>query len=461
MAQSFDPVFGDWHSENCIGIGTDGRVYTVIKNNEDGSVSRSILKTIRLSENRNEGKGYNILGDYDSAPSDEGFEQVIKKITDNIQTVMEKDGGKRFVKYEQWEVRDASDSRGKVILIRLEEMRSLAAVLTHFSFTHNEVVNLGISICRSLIGCREIGYIYPNLKPENILFNSKGVCKLGDFGSFSCLENSKTSIAYKKTQYYRAPEFLKSGKINSTCDTYSLGLVLYMLTNRGSLPFCEMYPQEVTVNGLNRSVERRMNGDELPKPVLASDGLYRIIKKACAFSEKDRYLTPNQMLSDLKNLLLNKPFEETKYDDLYSKSGNKKDTDENEQAALQRDKPNTQQSPVQEESKPTDGDLLENKIKVPDVSAKDYFDTAKIDRKRKKGSPTVTPFFNKKKKKPSAFSQSDIIKITVALFFAVLVLVMIVASLVMRSNLNKDEIPQTSEAAVVYNIGGVDLWQLK
>lgn len=463
MAQSFDPVFDFWHSEKCIGIGTDGRVYTIVKNNEDGTVSRSILKTIRLAENRNEGRGYNLIGGYDKEADDESFNKTIEKITDNINSVMEKDAGKRFVKYEQYEVRDASDSKGKVILIRLEEMRSLTAVLSQFSFTLNETLNLGISICKSLMRCRDFGYIYPNLKPENILFDARGVCKLGDFGAFSCLEAAKTSIAYKKTQYYRAPEFLETDSINSTCDTYSLGLVLYMLTNRGSLPFTEQYPQEVTVNGLNRSVEMRLKGEAFPKPVLASEELFSIIKRACAPNVKDRYLTPAQMLNDLESVLANKPFEETRYEDLYSKS-EKDETDEEklQNSGIESGSKLAQENKTDKKTSDESREIsLEKEIKIPDVSPLDYFDSSEIpDGRKKERTPYVAPI-TKKKKKPSAFSQSDIIRIAILVTAILCILVLLVVSLSLRSSNKDDKAQSAPQTAVIDNFGGDGIWRLK
>jgi len=201
-------------------------------------------------------------------------------------------------------------------------MRSLADLLTQFSLTRDETLRLGISVCRSLIRCRDFGYIYPNLKPENILFDRKGVCKLGDFGSFSCLEPSKSSIAYKRTQYYAAPEYIATDKINCTVDTYSLGLVLYTLINRGRLPFTEPYPQALTIGSYDRSRENRIAGIAFPQPALPDEDLCRIIGKACALKPEDRYLSPKQMLQDLESALAHQPFGLMEFEDVYSVSDN-------------------------------------------------------------------------------------------------------------------------------------------
>ena len=319
MSNSLNPVFGQWYTDRQLGNGTDGKVFTIYKEKFDGTRETSILKIIRLGENRNERKTFNLNQDDDDKLS-KGFDKIIKSIKKNIDTVKKADNGKHFIKYEDFELRKASDGKGRLILIRLEQAKSLTEVLKGFSFTMEESIRLGINICQALQKCRTFGYIYPNLKPENILFDKEGRCKIGDFGSFSCLEPAKTSISYKRTQYYMAPEFMKSGKINCTCDTYSLGLVLYMLTNRGRLPFTEPYPNNVTINSLNDSMLKRSKGEQLPKPELASEQLWQIIKKACAFKPNERYFTPDQMLADLTNVMNNKPFEEAKFDDVYSVS---------------------------------------------------------------------------------------------------------------------------------------------
>lgn len=322
MSQLFDPVFGDWYTETQLGSGTDGKAFTIVRTDETGKKQRAVLKTIRVGDYRNEKKSFNTIGEQSAKPTKEErlHQRIIRNITENIDIIRQADGGKHFVRYEEWEKRQTSDGKGTLILIRLEEMRSLSDLLSQFSLTRDETLRLGISVCRSLIRCRDFGYIYPNLKPENILFDRKGVCKLGDFGSFSCLEPAKSSIAFKRTQYYAAPEYITSGKINCTADTYSLGLVLYTLINRGRLPFTEPYPQELTIGSFDHSKECRIAGEAFPPPALFDADICRIIGKACARRPEDRYLSPKQMLQDLESALMRQPFGEAQFDDVYSVS---------------------------------------------------------------------------------------------------------------------------------------------
>ena len=321
MPHSFDPVFGDWYTEKQLGSGTDGKAYTITRTLQNGETQRAVLKTIRVGDYRNEKKSFNKLGeDLQPAGEDTLREKIISNITENIDIIRKTDNGKHFVRYEAWEKRKTSDGKGTLILIRLEEMRSLTEVLDNFSLTRDETLRLGISICRALVRCRDFGYIYPNLKPENILFDRKGLCKLGDFGSFSCLEPSKTSVAYKRTQYYMAPEYIRTGKINCTADTYALGLVLYSLINRGRLPFTEPYPQELTVASFDRSKQSRLDGVAFPAPAIYDESLCLIIGKACAFQPENRYLSPKQMLADLESALANRPLGNMEFEDIYSVS---------------------------------------------------------------------------------------------------------------------------------------------
>lgn len=446
MAVSFDRVFGDWHSVKSLGIGTDGRVYLIEKKDENGKTEQGILKTIRVGDYRNESNGYNTLTALENNIESSNDEKYIQSVTDsivsNVEAIKKNDGGKRFVAYEEYEVRPTSDGKGKIILLRLEQMRSLTQLLTQFSFTFTETINLGISVCKALMRCRDFGYIYPNLKPENILFDKRGVCKLGDLGSFSCLEPSKTSVAFKRTQYYMAPEFIKTGKINCTCDTYSLGLVLYMLSNRGRLPFCEKYPQDVTAGGLDFSKEQRMNGAEFEKPQLASQALFEIIKKACAFSEKDRYLSPKQMMTDLQNALENKPLARVEFDDIYSVSKDNPRTEEKENDENVIGEKPADEEPQEIQKKPAS---LMDEISIPDVTPGDYSNGKTNPRaRRRRPAPTVTITPPEKKKKVDS---SEVLKIAIISILILCVIVLFGVSMKLRSNQNEEN--ETTTHAVV------------
>ncbi len=422
MSNSLNPVFGEWYTDKQIGTGTDGKVFSIYREKYDGKKENSILKIIRLGENRNERKTFDLSENEEVyiEEDDDDYEKIIRNIKKNIKSVRKADDGKYFVRYEDIELRKASDGKGKLILLKLEECRSLTDVLKDLSFTLDETLRLGINICNSLIKCRSFGYIYPNLKPENILFDRSGGCKLGDFGTFSCLEPSKTSIAYKRTQYFMAPEFIKTGNVNCTVDTYSLGLILYMLTNRNRLPFMEPYPQNVTINSYNTATQMRVSGNEISRPALASDELWKIIRKACAFNINERYFTPNQMLSDLKNALANKPFEEAVYDEVYSVAEIAEDETPEEIIIPEVE----QAEEVKEEVTPVLS--LKEEITIPEISP--IYKSDIPQKKRKAVRYAQLPEIKKKKT-----GDTDAIKKMIIIAAVALVLIMLlIASVVMK-----------------------------
>jgi mitogen-activated protein kinase kinase 3 len=73
--------------------------------------------------------------------------------------------------------------------------------------------------------------IHLDIKPENILLNSKGEIKISDFGISRNFENSfdmlETYIG--GTFLYMSPERLFKKKYNNLSDIWSLGLVLLEL----------------------------------------------------------------------------------------------------------------------------------------------------------------------------------------------------------------------------------------
>ncbi len=446
MSNSLNPVFGEWYTDRQLGTGTDGKVFSIYRQKYDGTREKSVLKIIRLGENREEKR--NLFAEADNIVienEEEYYSKIISNITDNVRTLMESDKGRYFVRYEDMELRKASDGKGRLILLKLEEMRSLTDLLKEFSFTLEETLRLGISVCKSLIKCRSFGYIYPNLKPENILFDRNGVCKLGDFGTFSLLEPAKTGVAYKRTQYYMAPEFIKTGNVNSTVDTYALGLVLFMLTNRNRLPFSEEYPNKVTINSLNEGVQKRSAGIAIPEPLLASDELKKIIAKACAYRPSERYFTPEQMLSDLQNALDNKPFEAAKYNDVYSVSEKYEFSQED---ILIPDIEETETVP-EEEIKVVS---LKEEIKIPDIIP--TYKRKPVTAKKKAVHYEKLPEI-KRKRRPAKELTEKIIKMAI---ITVLMLIMMLASVILNAGKQEEKNKPVLAAVSNYNYiisGGV------
>lgn len=74
-----------------------------------------------------------------------------------------------------------------------------------------------------------------DLKPENVLIDSKGFVKLTDFG-LSLIESQESLKNYQGTPEYSSPEILFHQEISKQIDWWSLGCLLYEIS-MGKPPF--------------------------------------------------------------------------------------------------------------------------------------------------------------------------------------------------------------------------------
>lgn len=193
-----------------------------------------------------------------------------------------------------------SNSFGCDLLIRMELLRDLRKVIqTGYIFSETEIIQIGKDICTALTLCHneKEPIIHRDIKPENIFVNSGGTYKLGDFGVSRILEkcHGRTATTVIGTSAYLAPEQLRKG-YDDRVDIYSLGLVLYELSNRNRLPFSEYsYIEE-------KAIRIRIAGNKLPTPCEASPEFAKVILKACAFNRNARHHTAQEMLEALNKL---------------------------------------------------------------------------------------------------------------------------------------------------------------
>ena len=87
------------------------------------------------------------------------------------------------------------------------------------------------------------GVVHRDIKPENIMLSHTGELKLIDFGLSKRQNGNKKLKTIAGTPYYMAPE-VHQGQYDSKCDTWSLGVLLYVFMS-GYLPFQGANRQEV------------------------------------------------------------------------------------------------------------------------------------------------------------------------------------------------------------------------
>ena len=274
--KKYEPIFGSWYLKKEIGSGSFGTVYEIRKEGYGSASEKSALKIISVDHND---------------------EETLKEMLRENEIMQQLKNSNHIVRYEDHQIIQHEEDGGFDVLIRMELLKPLTRIMRgRTALEEEDIVKLGIHMCRALEKCHGKGIIHGDIKPDNIFVSSDGVYKLGDFGS----AGKKDEASAQKGAYnYMAPEVSKGKKYDETADLYSLGLVLYTLLNGNRIPFMPPAPAKATAKAKEVARSRRFAGEELPPPRDASIMLTQIIQKACAFKPEDRYQDAAQMRRDL------------------------------------------------------------------------------------------------------------------------------------------------------------------
>ena len=296
----YEPIAGEWYIKEQLGKGSYGQVFRIEKEDMSGTYSAA-LKIITIPQSEEEvDKVRNMLQDENSVT--QYFKNLTQKLVSEFKLMSELKGTSNIVSYEGHSIHEHTDGIGYDVLIRMELLSPLNNRLD--ALNEQEIIKLGIDICKALETCQKYNIVHRDIKPENIFVSKHGDYKLGDFGVAKTMENDVTFMTTTGTYIYMAPELKKGEQCGTNVDIYSLGMVMYKLLNHNREPFLPLPPEMFTFEQREQALVNRMKGMPLPKPAQASDRLSEIIIKACEYNPQKRYESPLQMRMELENLLL-------------------------------------------------------------------------------------------------------------------------------------------------------------
>ena len=200
------------------------------------------------------------------------------------------------------DVRLEENETGYDIYILMERLEPFTEYGIRHSMGESDVLRLGIDLCRALEACEQASVLHRDLKPDNILVTEDGTFKVCDFGVARLLEKTTSGNSVRGTFAYMAPEVYYGRKYGRRADIYSLGMILYVLMNRGRDPFVPQDRRMVHYMDRETALNRRMDGEALPAPAEASEEFTEILMKACAFYPEKRYTSASALKEDLIRL---------------------------------------------------------------------------------------------------------------------------------------------------------------
>lgn len=296
-------LWPDWHIDKVLGNGAFGSVYRIARELNGRSIY-SALKVIRI-ERDSEETSLLLQQNYSASGSgtnvDEEYRNRITKALEEINIMEELKGAPNVVRIEDFQIVWEGDTA--LVFIRMELLQSLLDWIRANGLPdESSVLKIGTDICKALQYCADKKIIHRDIKPANIFIDSYGEFKLGDFGISRQLDlmRANSSLTAVGTISHMAPEVYKMESYDERADIYSLGLVLYELSNHGRMPFLPNYPQEISERDQSNAQIRRMRGEQFPLPDGVSGRVGEVICKACSYSQNKRYKSALEFKRELE-----------------------------------------------------------------------------------------------------------------------------------------------------------------
>ncbi len=326
---------------------------------ENESEEKYIVKIISIPASQRQLDALLLSGAY-STPEEarEYFRRLMDDAVEEAKTLQKLAKLEGFWGCEGWQVEPTEDGNGFELYLLTRYGNTLERQTRKDCLTHLAAVNLGLDICAALSVCRRNGWLYVDLKPENIILSDTKGYLIGDLGFLSLKSLKYASLPDKYRSAYTAPEIQDAySTLNTTLDIYALGRVLCQVFNGGALP-------------------------EIPTdaPAYADPDMAAIIAKACAEDPFERWQNPEEMAQALVSYMQSHTVNDTPIIPLPEPEPEPESEDEPEVEESSEVTPDS--DPEVEESKPIDENIeaeLEESTEEPLPAEANTTDETSVD----------------------------------------------------------------------------------
>ena len=270
------PILDNFNVGGSISEHDGVRCYPAMRTESD---EKYIVKTVSIPASQTQLDALLLTGAFPDATSAlEYFKEQADRTVDELEILRRLSEYEGFLPYESWQVSTMDDGIGFEVFMLSSYKRTLRKHLQHQPMTHLGAINLGLDLCGALAVCRRSGYLYVDLKPNNIYVVDDHQFRIGDLGFLPLNSLAYASLPDRYRSEYTAPEIQDAfATLNTTLDIYALGTILYQIYNGGELP--------AVAEG----------EDKFPAPLNADYELAEIILKACDPNPEARWQDPIQM----------------------------------------------------------------------------------------------------------------------------------------------------------------------
>ena len=133
-----------------------------------------LVKIISVPASQTKLEALLLTGAYpDAASASEYFKQQADDIAAEVQVLKELAHSSGFEGFEACQIVPMDDATGYDVYLLYPYRKTLEKHCQNEAITHLEATNMALDICAALATCRNQGYIFLNVKPENIYLSAE------------------------------------------------------------------------------------------------------------------------------------------------------------------------------------------------------------------------------------------------------------------------------------------------
>ncbi|GAC1410771.1 MAG: Stk1 family PASTA domain-containing Ser/Thr kinase [Actinomycetota bacterium] len=162
---------------------------------------------------------------------------------------------------------------------------------------------IAAEVCSALQFAHSHGIVHRDVKPANIMINSRGEVKVADFGIARAASGesvTQTATVLGTAQYF-SPEQAQASHVDARSDLYSLGVVMYEMLTR-QVPFSGASPVAIAY--------KHVKEDPIPPSRLNADvpaSIEAVVMKSLSKNPDNRYQSAQEMRQDIERAIRGLP----------------------------------------------------------------------------------------------------------------------------------------------------------